>query len=81
MISIRSLRPSYFGEQQKPERQTGGRAYYPHQEGWSETEIENLRARWLRGETSNQISEALNRSRSSVMGKIRRLGLTRGEAA
>ncbi len=43
---------------------------------WSKGEEATLERLWLEGRTSYQIAELLNRSRSSIMGKIGAMGLT-----
>ena len=43
---------------------------------WTLAEQEELKKMWLAGQSARQIGAALKRSRSSVIGKINRMGLS-----
>ena len=46
-------------------------------DGWSEERASRLRRLWVDGKSSGEIAEMLGVSRSSVMGKVGRMGLVR----
>lgn len=47
----------------------------PHKTRWTEAATEELRRRWIAGESGQQIANALHTTRSSVLGKVSREGL------
>jgi hypothetical protein len=48
---------------------------------WSRAEIDKLGRKFDAGQTSGQLAQALNRSRSSIMGVLRRNGYARNQPA
>ena len=44
---------------------------------WDDASMEALRLKWLQGRSAGVIARELNKSRSAIVGKIRRMGLTR----
>ena len=48
---------------------------------WSDAEVERARTMWIAGSSAGEISKILGRTRTSVIGKVHRLGLMRSGAA
>lgn len=48
---------------------------------WSDEEDDELRTRLMRGETRPQIAAEMGRTRASVSGRIKRLGILKKELA
>lgn len=44
---------------------------------WTEAENAELRTRWLAGESGGEIGAAMKRSRFSILGRVKRMGLNR----
>ena len=48
---------------------------------WSDAEVERARKMWVAGSSAGDIATSLGRTRTSVIGKVHRLGLQRSKAA